>query len=89
MMNPFLDIMSNQSIYINDIIEESKRWETILNRREPVTKGMIKYIIVKGKSLSKSNPHNMYFSLRDWLVLGEQTGFKRKMGKRSYLFKEK
>ena len=91
MMNPCLDIMGNQSIYINDIIKELKRWETIPNRREPVTKVMIEYIIVKGKSLSKTNPDNIYSSLGDWLVLGEQTGFRRKewAQDRTYLKKNK
>ena len=38
MLNPCLDIMGNRSRYINDILIEFKRWESVPNRREPVTK---------------------------------------------------
>ena len=78
MMNPCLNIMGNQSNYISDIIHELKRWESMPNRREPITKEMIKYIIDKGKGLQKINPDNIYSALGDWLVLGEQTGYRRK-----------
>ena len=54
MINPCLDIMGNQSTYIKDILHELKRWESIPNRKEPLTKKMIKYIIKKGKKLNKS-----------------------------------
>ena len=39
MMNPCLDILGKTSGYINDIIKEIKRWESVPNRREPVIKG--------------------------------------------------
>ena len=78
MMNPCLDIMGKQSTYIKDILKESKRWEAIPNRKEPVTKQMIEYIIQKGKDLQKKNSDNIYSALSDWLVLGQQTGFRRK-----------
>ena len=77
MMNLCLDIIGKSSRYINDIIKELKRWESMPNCREPVTKEMIEYIINKGKSI-KDNKDNIYSSFGDWLVLGEQAGFKRK-----------
>ena len=77
MINPCLDIMGNTSRYIRDIIKESKRWESIPNRREPVTQDMIEYIITKGKSIEE-NPDNVYPAFGDWLVLGQQARFRRK-----------
>ena len=78
MMNPCLNIMGKQSSYINDIIHELRRWKSIPDRREPVTKEMIEYVIEKGTRLNKSNPDNIYSALADWLILGQQTGFRRK-----------
>ena len=78
MLNPCLDIMGQLSSHIKDIINELKRWESIPKRREPVTKKMIEYIVNKGKSLNQENQHNIYTVLGDWLILGLQTGFRRK-----------
>ena len=78
LMNPCLDIRGNWSTHINDIIKEVRRWEKVPNRKEPVTKPMVEYIINKGLSLKKENPDNLYLALGNWLVLGEQIGFGRK-----------
>ena len=56
-------------MYISDLIKELNRWEIIPNHRESVTKEMIECIIVKRKSLSKTNPDNIYSALGDWLFL--------------------
>jgi len=71
MMNPTLDLMGNLSVFIKDIIHEAKRWESMPNRREPLTKEMIKYIIDKGDKSNKTNPDNLYSAMGDWLILGE------------------
>ena len=91
MLNPCLDIMRNRSRYINDILKELKRWESVPNRREPVTKEMVEYIISKGKSLSEENHDNIYSVMADWLVLHEQTGCRRNewAQDRTYLEKHK
>ena len=78
MMNPCLDITGKQSKYIRDIITEMKRWESIPDRREPVTKAMVEYIFNKGMMISKSNKDNLYAALANWLILGQQSGFRRK-----------
>ena len=78
MVNPCLDIMGNQCRQISDILRELKRWEKMPNRKEPVTKSMVEYVIKKGKSLSKTNPNNIYLALSDWLILSLQAGFRRK-----------
>ena len=77
MINPTLDIHGKQSHYIRDIIKETRRWESIPNRKEPITKEMVEYIIHKGNE-NKKNPDNIYSALGNWLVLGLQTGFRRK-----------
>ena len=41
MMNPCLDITGKQSKYIRDIITGVKRWESVPDRREPVTKDIV------------------------------------------------
>ena len=78
LMNPCLDIMGNQSTYIKDILREIRRWESVPNRKEPLTKKMVKYIINKGKTLNRVNHNNIYTVLGDWLVVGLQAGFRRK-----------
>ena len=47
-----------------------KRWESVPNHREPVTKEMTEYVVKKGKSI-KDNLDNIYSALGDWLVLGK------------------
>jgi hypothetical protein len=90
-MNPCLDIYGKRSKHINNIINEIKRWENIPNRREPVSKQMIDYIASKGKKLHKKIPDNIYLALSDWLILGMQSGFRRKewAQENSYLIKHK
>ena len=45
-MNPCLDSTGKQSKHIKDIIHEVKRWESVPDRREPLTKNMIEYIYI-------------------------------------------
>ena len=91
MINPCLNIMGKECAYIKDILNESRRWESIPNRREPLTKDMVQYIIDKGKTLSKDNPDNIYLALGDWFILGLQAGFRRMewAQDRAYLKKHK
>ena len=70
--------MGNLSSYIKDIMNELKRWESIPKRRESVTKEMILYIVNKRENLNKVNQDDIYTALGDWLILGQQTGFRRK-----------
>ena len=69
-INPCLDISGKQSKNTNDIITEVKRWETISDRREPITKKVIVFIVTKGTKLAKHNAHNIYIALNDWLMMG-------------------
>ena len=91
MMNPCLNNMGKECDYSMGNISESRRWEYIPDRREPLAKEMVEYIIDKGKQLSKSNSDNIYSALGDWLILGLQGGFRRKKWAqdRAYLKKNK
>ena len=63
-INPCLDIIGKTSRYISDIIKELKRWESVPNPREHVTKERIEYIITKGK-LNKKNQDSIYSAFGD------------------------
>ena len=72
MMNPTIDIMGKQAQLIKDLLHESKRWESMSNRREPVTKDMVGYLIDKG---TQRYQDNRIAVTADWLILGLQAGF--------------
>ena len=78
MMNPTLNLMGKTSVFITDILQKAQRWESMPNRREPITKDIVEYIINKGEKLKKNNVDNLYSAMADWLILGEQGGFRRK-----------
>ena len=75
MMNPTLNLLGNQSKYIGDILHEASRWESMPNRREPLTKDMVVYILDKGSAMDSAD--NLYTVMGDWLTLGLQTGARR------------
>ena len=66
MMNLTIDIVGNQSHPIKDIIYEYKRWESIPNRHEPVTKDMIGYLIDKGAKKYSDNHFVFKLVLEKW-----------------------
>ena len=67
--------MGKESKFIGDVLHELKRWEKMPNRREPVTTEMIEFIVTKGKTYKDQD--NIYSSMGDWLILGEQAGCRR------------
>ena len=75
MMNPTLNLMGKESKLIGDVLHELKRWEKMSNRREPVTTEMIEFIVTKGKTYKDQD--NIYSSMGDWLIIGEQAGCRR------------
>ena len=75
MMNPALNLLGNQTKNIGDILHEATRWESMPNRREPLTKDMIVYVMDKGSALSSAD--NLYTVMGDWLTLSPQTGDRR------------
>ena len=75
MMIPTLNLMGKESKFISDVLHELKRWEKMPNRREPVITEMIEFIVTKGKTYKDQD--NIYSFMGDWLILGEQTGYRR------------
>lgn len=69
--DPTLDIFGRRASIIHNILLESERWESIENRREPLTWAMI-------DSLRATIPY--FFSLEaamvDWLTVGMYSGFR-------------
>ena len=74
-MNPLINIMGEKSQLVKDIIHETRRWESMPNRREPMTKDMVQYLIKT--SASSTLPDGKQSVMTDWLVLGLQAGFRK------------
>jgi hypothetical protein len=69
--NPIHDLQKRRYYLINDIILETKRWESMPNRREPLTWDMIEYL----QTLS-CPPTSMLAALIDWFIVGMYAGFR-------------
>ena len=74
MMKPTIDIMIQKSQLITDLLHECKRWESMPNRLEPVTKDIVGYLIDKGATKYYDNH---YAATVDWSILGLQDSFRR------------
>ena len=74
-INLSLNFMGKRSHFIEAIIKESKRWEEMPNRKEPLTEEMILYIIKKSKE--EDNDNGIYHAMADWLIMGIQTGCRK------------
>jgi hypothetical protein len=71
--DPTTNISGRRASIIQDILNESERWESVENRREPLTWAMVD--AVRSSASSKS-----FFSLEatmvDWLTVGMFSGFR-------------
>jgi len=56
------------------VLKEYNRWMKVPNRREPLTKEMIKYFISTHKN---SHQDSKEAALLDWMILGAKTGFRK------------
>ena len=70
-ISPALKFMRLRYHFIDEIIKESKRWEEIPNRKEPLTEDMILHII--NKVNNEDNDNGIYHTMVDWLIKGTQT----------------
>ena len=85
-MTLLYNIHGKQSSYIRDIIKETKRWESMPNRKEPVTKEMVErhdeeYATFKSGYSNRANLDSEY--LED-LVIENIEGAERVEGKDRY-----
>ena len=69
-LDPQLDIYGRRSSYINKVLLEVKRWESMPNRREPVTPEMMLHM-VKNRS---SRTDSLSSALTDWNIAGQYLG---------------
>jgi hypothetical protein len=71
-VDPRLNFFGNQSHHITKVMDSHKHWETIPDRREPVTELMIQH-------MNKLNKHDdsLVSALYDWNVLGKYYGYRR------------
>ncbi len=69
--NPTLNLQQRRYHLIIDILTESKRWEDMPNRREPLTWTMIEYLqTIPCESTS------LLAALTDWFIVGMFAGFR-------------
>lgn len=69
--NPVLSNNQRRFHLINNIIIESKRWESQPNRREPLTWAMIEYLQTPPTSVN-----SRLAALIDWFIVGMYAGFR-------------
>ena len=59
---------------ITAVIREHHRWETVPNRREPITKNMVRWWLHQ----ARTSPIDSFESvIADWMVLGTQLGMRK------------
>ena len=58
---------------IRAVINEHHRWESVPNRREPVTKSMIAHWI----NSTNNDPNSFDSAITDWMFLGSQLGLRK------------
>jgi hypothetical protein len=72
--DPRLDLTTGEvHIFISSALKEVKRWEEVPNRRQPLTKQMIRNLKERAK---KKHADSLEDSIADWLVCGLHTGFR-------------
>ena len=59
---------------MQDVLTEHKRWESVPNRREPITMEMIRYW--HRRSID-AHPDSIDAAMFDWMLLGIQAGFRK------------
>ena len=78
--DPQKNLYGEKSPYVEAILKEHLRWETVPNRREPLTYKMVDcaYNDVLTTMVERTDyvPDNICESLTDWLILGMQAGMR-------------
>ena len=87
MSDPCKTELGTWSHLIDKVLKEHLRWESMANRRHPITKAMILYWINKAKT---AHPDSLISALADWMVLGHYAGFRKQEWKKDkQVFDEK
>ena len=71
--DPSLDQRGARAAPINRILHEMKRWDSMPNRKEPITPAIVDTM----RSFAPSdNPDHLHSALLDWNILGQFYGFR-------------
>eukprot|EP00957_Ditylum_brightwellii_P033562 2543961-Ditylum_brightwellii.AAC.1 len=71
LMYPLVSLSGANSSWIEAVIQEQCRWETMPNRQEPVT---VEMILLVCKMAKKEHEDSCMTTFRDWLIVGIYTG---------------
>ena len=71
LMNPLVSLSGSKSSWIEAIIQEQRRWESMPNRQEPVIVAMVLQVCKRAKNKHKDS---FIIAFRDWLIIGMYTG---------------
>ena len=74
LISPTVTEFGNLSPQVDKILKEHKRWESMPNRRDPITKSMILHWGGKSSTL---HPDSFLSSFYDWMVIGAYAGFRK------------
>ena len=76
--DPSKNQLNQKSTYITNVINEHKRWESMPNRREPLTYTMVDHLChMVYNNTSPLSCDCLESVLADWLILGMQTGMRK------------
>ena len=76
--DPTKNVLNQRSNYIANVINEHKRWESMPNRREPLTYSMVDHLFnITHTPLMKPQNDTLPASVLDWFILGMQTGMRK------------
>eukprot|EP00957_Ditylum_brightwellii_P007982 604470-Ditylum_brightwellii.AAC.1 len=71
LMNPLVSPFGANSAWVEAVIQEQRKWETMPKRQEPLTVEMTIKVYTMGK---KEHNDSFIAAFRDWLIVGIYTG---------------
>ena len=76
LQDPTKTSINQRSPYIRSILHEHKRWESMPNRREPLTYNMVNQAIINN-TRNHYCTNSLNSALTDWFILGMVTGARK------------
>ena len=76
--DPLKNVLNQKSNYITNVVNEHRWWETMPNRREPLTFSMVDtgFLTAYGSTANKFND-SLDAALTDWFILAMQAGMRK------------
>ena len=75
--DPTKNQLNQKSSYITNVVNEHRRWESMPNRREPLTYAMVDYACSLLPPSPPSDAAALDEAITDWFILGMQTGMRK------------